>query len=160
MFKSSVLMALSFRPWRELPSGEREELDGAFILATPQLLEELAAGLSPPEAEELRSWAHSMTEAEAAEWHVPLWAGETQALYIRVPAQTWDRPSAPVADAMAPDFTPVSDAPARAAGAPTIDAEGGSLATTELSLETSEPPAKVRAYFGSLYQPEPFSLTG
>ncbi|HXH29505.1 MAG TPA: hypothetical protein VNJ01_01715, partial [Bacteriovoracaceae bacterium] len=35
------------------------------------------------------SYVYLMTEAQCAEWHVPMWAGETSAVFIRVPNAVW-----------------------------------------------------------------------
>ena len=104
MFNPSFLQLIPYRPWRwttppaynpdgsEAAAGTKGYLQGVFILLSDELIEYLAANLTQAEKDELRQWAHRVTAAEAGEWHVPIWAGNTSAVFIRVPAATWNDP--------------------------------------------------------------------
>jgi hypothetical protein len=105
-FLQSNLMVIKYRPWRwttpptynpdgsVLTAGVKQELQGVFILLSDALVDHLAATLTQTQKDELRSWIHRVTNAQAAEWHVPMWAGDTNgAVFIRVPAATWNDPS-------------------------------------------------------------------
>lgn len=106
MFNRSLLQRIRFRPWRwatpptynpdgsEATPGTRQELDGVFILISDELIELLAASLSAADATALRSYAYRVTAAQAGEWHVPVWAGQDSAVFVRVPAAVWNDPAA------------------------------------------------------------------
>lgn len=104
MFNPSLLRVLPFRPWRwttpptynpdgsEATPGVKQELQGVFVLLSNELIDRLADTLTQTEKDELRQWAHRVSASEAAEWHVPVWAGQDGAVFIRVPAATWNNP--------------------------------------------------------------------
>jgi hypothetical protein len=80
---------------RETAPGVRQQLNGVFILLAPGVADELEEALTPAMRDEWRGWFLFVTSRQAAEWHVPVWAGEQNAFYIRVPAAVWADPSTP-----------------------------------------------------------------
>jgi hypothetical protein len=68
-------------------------LDGVFILLSDELVELLRAKLSQAQKDELAAWVNRYSEAQCATWHVPLWAGQSSAVLLRVPASVWDDPT-------------------------------------------------------------------
>ena len=99
MFNASLLHRIPYRPWRwttppnpDGTGGTKGYLQGVFILLSDELIEWLAANLTQAQKDELRQWAHRVTAEEAGEWHVPIWAGNSSAVFIRVPAATWNDP--------------------------------------------------------------------
>ena len=99
MFNPSLLHRIPYRPWRwttppnpDGTGGTKGYLQGVFILLSDELIEYLAANLTQAEKDELRQWAHRVTADEAGEWHVPIWAGNSSAVFIRVPATVWNDP--------------------------------------------------------------------
>lgn len=106
MFNPSLAQRIRYRPWRytipptyapdgsELTPGVKQTLQGVFILLSDELIALLAANLNQADADKLRSYAHRVTAEEAAEWHVPMWAGQESAVFIRVPAAVWNDPTA------------------------------------------------------------------
>jgi hypothetical protein len=106
-FDTSLVRVQPERPWRyttlptynpdgsEATPGVKQTLNGVFILLSPELVDRLKTELTAAQKDELQSYVHPLTVAEAGEWHVPVWAGEQQAHYIRVPAAIWNDPSTP-----------------------------------------------------------------
>ena len=99
-FNRSLLSVLPYRPWRwttppnpDGTGGVKQELNGVFILFSDELVQILKEGLTQAEKDELQTWVNRYTEAQCAEWHVPLWAGTNAAVYCRVPAAIWSDPS-------------------------------------------------------------------
>lgn len=104
MFNPSLLRVIRYRPWRwttsptynpdgsEATGGVKQELQGVFILLSDELIDWLADNLTQAQKDELRQWAHRVTAAEAGEWHVPVWCGNTGAVFIRIPATVWNDP--------------------------------------------------------------------
>lgn len=101
MFNRSLLQLIPYRPWRwttppnpDGTGGTKGYLQGVFILLSDELVEILATNLTQAEKDELRAWIHRVTMEQAAEWHVPVWAGNTNgAVFIRVPAAVWNDPT-------------------------------------------------------------------
>ena len=95
MFNPSLLKVLNYRPWRWVDKalGTKQELQGVFILFSNELVTLLKAGLTQAEKDEFQTWVNIYTEAQCAEWHVPVWAGDNQAVYCRVPASVWNDPT-------------------------------------------------------------------
>lgn len=105
MFNPSVASLIRFRPWRwttpptynpdgtVATPGVKQELEGVFILLSDALMDNLAATLTQAQRDELRTWAHRVSLAEAGEWHVPVWGGEAGAVFIRVPKAIWNNPT-------------------------------------------------------------------
>lgn len=106
MFDRSLLKVIDYRPWRwttpptynpdgtEATPGVKQELDGVFILLSDALVDFLAATLTQAQKDELRAWIYRVTIDHAALWHVPVWAGDGDgAVFIRVPAATWNNPT-------------------------------------------------------------------
>ena len=106
MFDRSLLQVIGYQPWRwttpptydpithaELTPGIRQTLGGVFILFSDELVAILKAGLTQAQKDELQNWVNQYTEAECAEWHVPVWAGDNKAVYCRVPAAIWNDPT-------------------------------------------------------------------
>lgn len=99
MFNRSLLKVLDQRPWRWNPPDQevtKQTLNGVFILLSDTLIDLLSDNLTETQKEELKSWGYRVTLEEAGEWHVPVWAGEYKAVYIRVPNSIWSDPTAPV----------------------------------------------------------------
>lgn len=106
-FNRSLTSKLDYQPWKYttqptynpdgsiLTPGVTTSLDGVFILLSPQLVTYLKNNLTLAQKTELQTWVNSYTEAQCALWHVPVWAGQSSAVYIRVPATDWNDPSTP-----------------------------------------------------------------
>ena len=94
----------SERPWRWNPApilnpdgsvlvpGVQLQANGVFILLTDTLIALLRETLTQAERDELATWADTRTEAQCALWHVPVWAGESVAKFLRIPPAIWDDP--------------------------------------------------------------------
>lgn len=95
MFNPSLLQVIRYRPWRwtDATQTAKQELNGVFILMSDALIELLAAKLTEAQKTELRQWAHRVTVDQAGEWHVPVYAGDDRATFIRVPATVWNDPT-------------------------------------------------------------------
>jgi hypothetical protein len=106
MFDRSQVRVFESKPWRwtteptynpdgsEATPGVKQELNGVFVLLSPELVAALKAELDADQKAELQSYVHPLDLEEAGEWHVPVWAGETKAVYIRIPAAIWSNPDA------------------------------------------------------------------
>lgn len=106
MFNLSLLKPLDYRPWRytteptynpdgtEATPGVKQTTTGVFILLSPELVVLLKANLTPAEKAEIDAWVYPATEAQAALWHIPVWAGETSAVYFHIPSTVWNDPLA------------------------------------------------------------------
>ncbi len=105
MFDRSQILVIDERPWRyttpptydaagvELTPGVKQTLSGVFVLISDELVDLLADALTPAQRTELRGWIYRVTEAEAATWNVPLWAGQSSAIFLRIPAAIWNDPA-------------------------------------------------------------------
>lgn len=105
MFNLSLLKPLDYRPWRydgaDLQSGQdgsdsrrQANDDRRFYPVIPELVVLLKANLTPAEKAEIDAWVYPATEAQAALWHIPVWAGETSAVYFHIPSTVWNDPLA------------------------------------------------------------------
>ena len=105
-FIQSNILVIPHRPWRyttqptynpdgsELTPGVKQELQGVFILLRDALVDWMKANLTQVQKDEIQAWVHRVTMDEAAEWHVPVWSGDTNgAVFIRVPAAVWNDPT-------------------------------------------------------------------
>lgn len=96
------------RPWRytTLPTynpdgsvltpGVKQTPDGVFILLSDEIVTSLRATMTQAEKDEVLPWIDRKTEAQAALWHAPMWAGQASAVYWRIPAVVWDDPTGAV----------------------------------------------------------------
>lgn len=97
----SQLHIVEERPWRWTtqpnPDGtggvKSAPLDGVFILLSDELVDRLKAKLTQAQKDGLSQWVNRYSEAQCATWHVPVWAGQTSAVFLRVPAAVWDDPT-------------------------------------------------------------------
>ncbi len=110
-FDRSLLKVLgrdgSERPWRwttepvygngpmqpPTVAGVRQEANGVFILLSDELVQMMKDGLTQAQKDQIDGWVDRRNEASCAEWHVPVWAGQDSAVFIRIPAATWDDPT-------------------------------------------------------------------
>ncbi len=111
-FDLSQVSLLPYKPWRyttqptynpdgsEATPGVKQELDGVFLLLSRELVDRLKSKLTAAQQTELESFVYPMTEAQAGEWHVPVWARgpdepvpDPAAVYVRVPAVLWSNPN-------------------------------------------------------------------
>lgn len=99
-FNRSLLQVLDYKPWRwttppnpDGTGGVKQEADGVFILLSPELVTLLKEGLTQTEKDELQGWVLPRSMAQCAEWHVPLWVGQSSAVYVRIPAPVWNDPT-------------------------------------------------------------------
>lgn len=89
------------RPWRWTTPPNADgtggvksaPLDGVFILLSDALVDALRASLGQAAKDELTAWIDRRTEAQCATWHVPVWAGQSSAVFLRVPAAVWNDPA-------------------------------------------------------------------
>lgn len=122
-FNRSMLKVLgrdgSARPWRwttepvygngpmnpPTVAGVKEIMQGVMILASDEILAFIRNGLTAPQQTAVEGWKRRVkanpTVAEkadgwldAVEWHIPLWAGQDDALYILIPQAVWNTPVA------------------------------------------------------------------
>ncbi len=105
-FNASLTELIKYAPWRyttqptysgttELTPGIKETMPAVLVRLDPALMTELRALLTTnAQRTTFDSYNYPMTAAECAEWHVPLWAGETSAVFIRVPNAAWASPNA------------------------------------------------------------------
>ena len=102
-FILSQLKVIEERPWRWTtppnPDGtggvKSAPLDGVFILLSDELVAWMKQNLTQTQKDEIDGWIDRRTEAQCATWHVPVWAGQSSAVFLRVPAATWDDPTGP-----------------------------------------------------------------
>jgi hypothetical protein len=99
-FDTSLVKVLDQQPWRwttppnpDGTGGVKQTLNGVFILFSDELVAILKAGLTQVQKDELQTWVNQYTEAQCADWHVPVWAGNDKAVYCRVPAAIWNDPT-------------------------------------------------------------------
>jgi hypothetical protein len=110
-FERSQIMVLgrdgTERPWRWNPApiygngplepptvpGVQQQADGVFILFSDALVETLRANLTQVQKDELSQWVDRRTEEQCAEWHVPVWAGQSSGVFLRIPAAVWNDPT-------------------------------------------------------------------
>ncbi len=116
MFNASLIKVLvrdgSERPWRwttepvygngpfnpPTVAGVKQTLNGVVILLSDAVIDKARETLDAAQKAELAPWIERRDEAWAAEWHVPVWAGETSLVGLRIPAAIWNDPtSAPPA---------------------------------------------------------------
>ena len=104
-FIQSLLRVLPEQPWRwttppiydedgfETTPGVKQTLNGVFILFSNELITILRENLNSTQKNELATWVNIYTEEQCATWNVPLWAGETQAIVLRIPNNVWSNPT-------------------------------------------------------------------
>lgn len=93
-FNRSLLHPLPYRPYRTDAQGNVvQTLDGVFILFSRPLAEWMKENLTQAQKDEIEGWIYQVTEAQAAIWHVPVWAGRNAGFYLRVPAALWNDPA-------------------------------------------------------------------
>ncbi len=105
MFDPSQTSLIGYAPWRyttqptydangnELTPGVKQTLSGVFVMLDDALIEMLRTKLDATEQAEISGWVYRVTGAEAATWHVPVWAGQESAVFLRVPAAVWASPT-------------------------------------------------------------------
>ena len=107
-FNRSRLNPLAEMPWRWttapvlnpdgsvlVPGVKSAPLDGAFILLDDATITFLRNKLTAAEKLEIDGWIDRRTEAQCATWHVPVWSGQSSAVYLRIPASEMATPSSP-----------------------------------------------------------------
>ncbi len=99
-FNSSLLRVLPVQPWRwtTLPDaqgngGVKQTLNGVFILLNDEIVDYLRTTMTQAQKDEVALWVNRYTDAQCAEWNVPLWSGKTSAVYWRVPSTIWNNPA-------------------------------------------------------------------
>lgn len=107
-FNLSLLKVLDTQPWRYttqptynpdgsvLIPGVKQTLDGVFVLLDDAIVTSLRTTMTAAEKTEVAPWVNRYTEAQAATWNAPMWAGQTSAVYWRIPATVWASPGDPV----------------------------------------------------------------
>lgn len=105
MFDQSLCQKLPYSPWRYTTQptydangnmtdpGVTQTLDGVFIMLSRALVDMLKANLSAADQATLEGYVYNVTADQAGMWHVPVWAGDDHAVYIRVPATVWSDPT-------------------------------------------------------------------
>jgi hypothetical protein len=118
-FNRSILLVLgrdgTERPWRWNPepvygngpmnpptaAGVKQTPSGVFVQIPEAWIEKLREGLSSTQLQELSDWVYRVSNenplpanhVDAATWHIPIPAGETRAVFFRVPAAVWNDPT-------------------------------------------------------------------
>ncbi len=102
-FNPSVTELIRYVPWKyttqptyapdgmtQLTPGVKENMAAVLVRIDPALRDMLRAKLTTnTQRTAFDGYVYPMTEAQCAEWHVPLWSGETSAVFIRVPTAVW-----------------------------------------------------------------------
>ena len=96
-FDPSITELIRYTPWRyttqpnpDGTGGVKENMAAVLVRIDPALRDMLRAKLTTnAQRTTFDSYVYPMTEAQCAEWHVPLWSGETSALFMRVPNTVW-----------------------------------------------------------------------
>jgi len=104
MFNPSITELIRFIPWRyttqptyapdgtELTPGVKENMPNVLVRLDEALLAELRALLTTTtQRTQFDGWTRRMTDVECAEWHVPVWSGETSATFLAIPNAIWSR---------------------------------------------------------------------
>lgn len=79
--------------------GTKQTLNGVFILVSETLVNILKAGLTQAQKDELQQWVTVLNTEDPdplkqpQTWHVPVWAGQQEAFYVRVPNSIWSDPT-------------------------------------------------------------------
>jgi len=107
-FDASITELIRYTPWRyttqptynpdgsELTPGVKENMAAVLVRIDPALRDMLRAKLTTnAQRTTFDSYVYPMTDVQCAEWHVPLWSGETSALFMRVPTAVWSSWSVP-----------------------------------------------------------------
>ena len=93
------------RPWRYTTQptynpdgsvatpGVIENSTGVYIRVTTALVDQLASTLTPAKATQLRGMVETFTEAQCAEWNIPVWSGDNSATLLHIPAGVWASPT-------------------------------------------------------------------
>ena len=89
-----ALLKLLEQPPRRTSDGMT--LNGVFVLLADELVTMLRATMTQAEQDEVAPWVNRYTAAQCALWNVPLWAGQSSAVYWRIPAALWASPADPV----------------------------------------------------------------
>lgn len=93
-FNRSLVQRLRYQPFKTDADGNvTQTLDGVFILLSRELVDMLKENLSDTVKAQLESYVYPVTAEQAGLWHVPVWAGEDHAVYLRVPATLWSDPT-------------------------------------------------------------------
>lgn len=77
-------------------AGVKQTPNGVFVLLSDEIVDRLRTTMTQAEKDEVAPWVDRKTEAQAAMWHAPMWAGQISAVYWRIPATVWDDPTGPV----------------------------------------------------------------
>ncbi len=101
----------SERPWRYTTEptynpdgtiatpGTRQTPTGVFIQITPEIYAELRERLTAANRTEFEGWLYPLDTEDPdplkrpQTWHVPVWAGQTNVVYLRIPAAVWNDPT-------------------------------------------------------------------
>ena len=101
----------SARPWRYtvepvlnpdgsvLTPGTVQTPTGVFIQITPEIYAELRDRLLAADKTEFIGWLYALDINDPdplkrpQTWHVPVWAGQTNVVYLRIPAVVWNAPT-------------------------------------------------------------------
>lgn len=106
-FDRSLLKVLDAQPWRYTTQptydadgnmtdpGVKQTLDGVFVLCSPDLVSMFKDGLTAAQKTTIDGYVFNVTADQAGDWHVPVWAGEASAVYLRIPATLWSDPATP-----------------------------------------------------------------
>jgi hypothetical protein len=111
-FLRSQLKLLTMRPWRYttqptydgpkmLTEGVMQTPSGVFILLSDAVVEKAKATLTAAQKTEIAGWLYKVSNEtplpagyeDAGLWHIPMWAGETRATLLRIPANIWNDPT-------------------------------------------------------------------
>lgn len=94
MFSTNLAQLLPYKPYKTDTQGVvTQTLNGVFVLLSDELVQVLKDNLTQEEKDELQTYVYKVTAAQAAEWNIPIWAGEDKATYLRIPAAVWNDPN-------------------------------------------------------------------
>lgn len=113
-FDLSQVAILPAAPWRYTTEptfnadgtiatpGVKASLSGVFILLSDELVTRLRETMTAAQKTEVAAWVTRLTIDDLdplkrpETWNVPVWAGQSSAVYWRIPASIWSNPADPV----------------------------------------------------------------
>lgn len=94
MWNQSIAQVVPYAPYQTDASGNvTQTLSGVFILLSRTLVDFLKANLSTADQAALEGYVFNVTADQAGLWHVPVWASDDHAVYVRVPPSIWSDPT-------------------------------------------------------------------
>ncbi len=92
-FNASITELIRYVPYKTDAAGNvTETMPAVLVRIDEPLLAEIRALLTTnTQRTQFDSWTRRWTDAQCAEWNVPVWAGETSATFLAIPNTIWSR---------------------------------------------------------------------